>query len=294
MSPRTRKHEGREAAQIGTNRGGRAFVDAVPAHTADAISSWQFFDPKHGRAALLAARAKVQFPAIQTNAHEADGRDVVSRLPEGSVVISTVDTVEATRALIDARRADQTVLLQLNGRGSGPTMTAMRLGLSGVVRDPVTQAQASLLFDGLATIATPASSRALTAAGDPMSASLLAPTRAATTQQTVRYFADVLRGSELADAPLTFFTSAGKHPLAVAVDLGEGFSVQKAQALAAVDGISTRRVGIVAAVALVSIEERLIDMLFVSKNRNDKRRVESVVTFRAPAQRFASSAVFTD
>jgi len=294
MSPRARKQDGREAAQIGTNRGGRAFVDAVPAHTVDAISRWQFFDPKRGRAALLAARAKAQFPTIQTKAHEADGRDAISRLPEGSVVISTVDTVDATRALINARRSDQTLFFQLTGRGSGPTITATRLGLSGVVREPVTHAQAGLLLDGLATIATPASSRALTAAGDPMSASLLAPMRAATTQQTVRYFADVLRGDSLADAPLTFFTSAGKHPLAVAVDLGESFSVQKAQALAAVDGLCTRRVGIVAAIALVSIEERSIDMLFVSRNHNDKRRVESVVTFRAPAQRFASSAVFTD
>ena len=127
-----------------------------------------------------------------------------------------------------------------------------------------------------------------------MSARLLAPMRTATTQQTVRYFSDVLRGNELADSPLTFFTSAGKHPLAVVVDLGEGFSVQKSQALAAVDDFASRRAGIVAAVALVSIEERAIDMLFVSRNRNDKRRVESVVTFRAPAQRFASSAVFTD
>jgi len=103
MNPRARKHDGREAAQIGTNRGGRAFVDAAPAHTATAITSWQFFDPKRGRAAVLAARAKAQFPAIQTKAHEADGRDVIARLSDGSVVISTVDTVEATRALVAAR-----------------------------------------------------------------------------------------------------------------------------------------------------------------------------------------------
>jgi len=210
------------------------------------------------------------------------------------VVISTVDTVEATRTLVAARQADQTLLFQLVGRGPGPAIVAMRLGLSGVVRDPVTQAQAGLLLNGLATIAAAASSRALTAAGDPMSAGLLAPMRATTTQQTVRYFADVLRGDELADHPLTLFTSAGRHPLAVVDDLGEGFRAQKEQALAAVVSITSRRIGIVAAVALVSIEERAIDMLFVSKNRNDKRRVESVVTFRAPAQRFASSAVFTD
>ena len=49
---------------------------------------------------------------------------------------------------------------------------------------------------------------------------------------------------------------------------------------------------IVAAVALVDVEERSIDVLFV--NRDDRRRVEGVMPFRAPSQRFSVPAVFTD
>jgi hypothetical protein len=55
MAPRTRKQEGRDAAQIGTNRGGRAFVEAAPRDTGELIHRWQFFDPKRGRAADLAS-----------------------------------------------------------------------------------------------------------------------------------------------------------------------------------------------------------------------------------------------
>jgi hypothetical protein len=294
MAPRGRKRGEREAAQIGTNRGGHAFVDHVPADTGEVIHRWQFFDPKRGRAAHLAGVVRAHFPRIKTEAHEADGREVVSRLPETSLVISTVDTVETTRALVRGQRPGQTLIFQLVGRGPGPAVAAGRLGLSGVVHDPDTQAQAGLLLDGFATISAAASSRALTSAGDPMSAALLQPMRLTATRQSARYFSDLLHGSELADAPLTFFTSAGRYPLAVAADRGEGFHAQKAHALSAVEGIGLHRTGIIAAVALVALEERSIDVLFVSRNRTDQRRVEGVTTFRAPSQRYTSSAVFTD
>ncbi len=294
MAPRGRKQGEREAAQIGTNRGGHAFVDSVPADTEEVIHRWQFFDPKRGRATHLAGVVRAHFPRIKTEAHEADGREVLSRLSETSLVISTVDTVETTRALVRGQRPGQTLIFQLVGRGPGPAVAAGRLGLSGVVHDPDTQAQAGLLLDGFATISAAASSRALTSAGDPMSAALLQPMRLTATRQSARYFNDLLHGSELADAPLTFFTSAGQYPLAVAADRGEGFHAQKAHALSACEGIGPRRTGIIAAVALVAIEERSIDVLFVSRNRTDQRRVEGVTTFRAPSQRYTTSAVFTD
>ena len=127
-----------------------------------------------------------------------------------------------------------------------------------------------------------------------MSAAMLQPMRIATTRQTVRYFADAVRPGGDASAPLTFFTSAGQFPLTVLADTGETFSLQKARALAAIDSTPMRRIGIVAAVALIAIEERSINILFVSRSREDSRRVIGVTEFRAPAQRYTSPAAFSD
>ena len=293
MVPRTRRTEGKQAAQIGTNRGGRAFVDVAPAHTAEVVREWELVDPKPGRAANLAAVVEARFPTIRAVPHEADGRGALARLAEDAIAISTVDTIEATLALLGTRRPDQSLLFQLVGRGPGPAVAATRLGLSGVVRDPQVASEAGLLLDGFATIAAAASSRALTAAGDPVSAALLQPMRLATTRQTARYFAEALHGGTT-DMPLTFFTSAGQYPLVVRPDLGGAFSAQKEVALDAVERFGARRIGIVAAVALVDVEERSIDVLFVSRSRDDRRHVDGVMPFRAPSQRFTAPAVFTD
>jgi len=209
-------------------------------------------------------------------------------------VVATVDTLEATRSLIEAQQAERAVCFQLVGRGPGPAVAAGRLGFAGVVRDERAKASARLLLDGFGTISAAASSRALTAAGDPMSAAMLQPMRLTATRQTARYFADVVGGRACTDPPLTFFTSAGQFPLTVLADTGETFGVQKARALGALDAFPTRRVGIVAVVALVGIDERRIDVLFVARSREDHRRVIEVTEFRAPAQRYAAPAVFTD
>lgn len=295
MTSRRQKDDRREAVQIGTNRGGHAFVGAMPVHAADAVASWSFVDGKPGRAAGLAEALHRRFPGIRTAAYRADGRDVLSELPSTALIVSTVDTVEATRTIVDARRDEQDVLFQLVGRGSGSAAaSASRLGLSGCVRDAVAQREARLLLDGFNTITAAASSRALTAAGDPVSAAILQPMRNATTRQTARYFADVLAHRDVVDAPLTFFTSSGQFPLVVVPNLSALFSVQKTLALSAIERLAIRRVGLVAAVALVDVEERSIDVHFVNRSRDDRRWVDGVMAFRAPTQRFTSSAVFTD
>lgn len=294
MTSRKKKDDRREAVQIGTNRGGHAFVGAMPAHAADAVASWSFVDGKPGRAAGLAEVLHRRFPAIRTAAYHADGRDALSELASTALIVSTVDTVEATRTIVDARRDEQDVLFQLVGRGSGFAASASRLGLSGCVRDAVAQREARLLLDGFNTITEAASSRALTAAGDPVSAAILQPMRNATTRQTARYFADVLAHRDIVDAPLTFFTSSGQFPLVVVPNLSALFSAQKTLALSAIERLAIRRVGLVAAVALVDVEERSIDVHFVNRSRDDRRWVDGVMAFRAPTQRFTSSAVFTD
>jgi hypothetical protein len=294
MTSRQQKDDRREAVQIGTNRGGHAFIAAMPAHAAGAVASWSFVDAKPGRAVALAEVLHRRFPTIRTAGYQSDGRDAVSELPSNALIVSTVDTVEATRTIIDARRDDQDVLFQLVGRGSGTTASASRLGLSGVVRDPIAKGEARLLLNGFNAITEAASSRALTAAGDPVSAAILQPMRNATTRQTARYFADVPAHRDVVDAPLTFFTSSGQFPLVVLPNLSALFSAQKTLALSAIERLAIRRVGLVAAVALVDVEERSIDVLFVDRTHDDRRRVEGVMTFRAATQRFSSAAVFTD
>ena len=117
MTSRKQKDDRREAVQIGTNRGGHAFVAAMPAHAADAVASWSFVDAKPGRAAGLAEVLHRRFPTIRTAGYKADGRDALSELPSTALIVSTVDTVAATRTIIDARRDEQDVLFQLVGRG---------------------------------------------------------------------------------------------------------------------------------------------------------------------------------
>lgn len=294
MAPRIHKHEPKHTAQIGTNRGGRAFVAAAPADAAEMVRSWTLIDAKPGRAADLAAALQQRFPSIHTLAREGDGRSALADLDERAVVIGTVDTVGATRALVRTRQPQQALCFQLVGRGPGPAVAATRLGLSGIVQTEATAREAGLLLDGFATIAEAASSRALTAAGDPMSAALLHPMRLATTKVTARYFQQALHEDASIAAPLTFFTASGAHPLVVRPSPGEAFRMQRAVALEAAAHVATQRVGIVAAVALVDLEERTIDIFFINRSREDRRNVEGIVAFRAPAQRFTAPAIFTD
>jgi hypothetical protein len=295
MPSKKQKDGRREAVTIGSNRGGRAFVDAVPTHAADAVAAWSFVDAKPGRAADLARVLHRRFPMIRTAAYEADGREAARELPNDALIVSTVDTVDATRAVVGARRDGQDVLFQLVGRGAGAVHSAAHLGLSGSVRDAATQVQARLLLDGFNAISTAASSRAMTAAGDPVSAAMLEPMRGATTRRTARYLADVLEEREVADAPLTFFTSTtGQFPLVVVPNVSARVSEQKTHALTAIDGLAVRRMGIIAAVAMVDLAEQSIDVLFVDRTRADRRRVEGVMTFHAATQPFAEFAVWTD
>ncbi|HET8798196.1 MAG TPA: hypothetical protein VFO89_10940 [Thermoanaerobaculia bacterium] len=294
MSSRKQKDDRRETITIGSNRGGRAFVDAIPTHAAEAVAAWSFVDAKPGRATDLARVLHRRFPKIRTAAFEADGREAARELPNDALIVSTVDTVDATRAIIGARRDGQDVLFQLVGRGSGAAHSAAHLGLSGSVRDAATQDEARLLLDGFNAISAAASSRALTAAGDPVSAAMLEPMRGTTTRKTARYFADVLEKREVTDAPLSFFTSAGQFPLVVVPNVSARFSGQKDRALAAIERLPVRRMGIIAAVAMVDVEEQSIDVLFVDRTRTDRRRVDGVMAFRAATQPFAESAIFTD
>ncbi len=281
------------AAIVGAHRGGLQFALAAPESTGN-IGAIDIIDPKPGRASDLQRVIQRRFSAVRTAAYEADGREAPRQLADDAVIVGTVDTAEATRALIDSRRGNQTVVLQLIGRSPGPAMSAQRLGISAVVRDPLAQLQASLLFTGFASIAGEASSRVFTNGGDALTAAVLAPLRRSTAHQTARYFDDVLRGDELADAPLTFFTSSGKYPLAVRPGALDVFRDEEAQALELVDGFETQRTGVIAAIALVSIDEPAIDVLFVSRSRTDRRRVERVMPFRTPKTRFESATTFTD
>lgn len=292
MAQRSQRGAKKHAVLVGTNRGGFGFVHSVPATTPDAVGTWEFVDPKPGRAAGLATIVQRRFPTIRTAAHEVDGREAPRQLADEAVIIGTVDTAEATRALIDSRRASQSLIFQLVGRGPGPAMTATRLGISGVIHEPYTQAEARLLFEGFAAIAAEASSRAherRRCCDRRRSAAL----RRTVTRQSTRYFADVLRGGGITDFPLNFFTSSGQYPLAVRPSDLDLFSNEEAQALELVNTFETRRVGVVAAVALVSVEAGM-DVLFVSRTRNDRRKVERVMTFRMPVTRFDGATVFTD
>jgi hypothetical protein len=294
MASRTLQQATKHAAQIGTNRGGRAFVAAAPADTADVVREWTLLDAKPGRAAALATTVQKRFPSIHTVARQADGRNALVGLDPHAVVIGTVDTVDATRALVTTRQPQQTLCFQLVGRGPGPAVTATRLGLAGIVQTEAAARDAGLLLEGFATITEAASSRALTAAGDPMSAALLHPMRLATTKVTARYFHDALHDEAPAAPALTFFTASDAYPLIVRRSADRAFSVQRASALDAVEHLQTHRVGTIAAVALVDLDERAIDVFFITRSRDDRRRVDGVVTFRAPAQRFTAPAVFTD
>ncbi|HEX2062501.1 MAG TPA: hypothetical protein VHK90_17305, partial [Thermoanaerobaculia bacterium] len=76
------------------------------------------------------------------------------------------------------------------------------------------QAEARLLFEGFATIAADASSRALTDGRDPVTAAILQPMRHATTWQSAVYFADILEHRTM-ECPLSLFTLSGRSPLIV-------------------------------------------------------------------------------
>lgn len=294
MGSRPQKQNRKQAAQIGTNRGGRAFVDAVPPDTPDMIREWMLIDPKAGRPAALAAKVQERFPTIRTVPREVDGRHALAFLDADAVIVGTVDTVEATRALVSTRRPQQTLCLQLVGRGPGPPASATRLGISAIVRDESVSQEAALLLDGFATISEAASSRALTAAGDPMSAALLHPMRLAATRLTVRYFREALDEVPLLKPPLTFLTASDAYPLIVRPTPDRTYNVQRAAALEAVEHLQTHRTGIIAAVALVDLEEHVIDMFFIDQSRGDRRRVDGIAEFRASTQRFAARAIFTD
>jgi hypothetical protein len=286
-------------ALIGSNRGGHAFVNAVPAReTGQAVARWTFIDPKPERAERLARIAERRFPMIRTAARVIDGREALPHLvADHTVIVAAVDTIASTNAIVESSRAN-TCIFQIVGRAAGPTMTAPRIGISGLVRsaDPYTHAQARLLLEGFETIAAEASSRVLTSAASPVTASVLGSLRAAASRQSARYFADVLRGEETADPPLTLFTSSStRFPLIVHPSNLADFMEEEEQALALVDAFETQRSGVIAAVALVALEDRAIDLLFVSQERGtDRRRVERVMPFRAAKRPFDQDTTFTD
>jgi len=285
-------------ALIGSNRGGHAFVDAVPAReTGQAVARWTFIDPKPERAERLARIAERRFPTIRTAARVMDGRDALPHLLAGdTVIVAAVDTIASTNAIVESSRAN-TCIFQIVGRAAGPAMTAPRIGISGLVRstDPYAHAQARLLLEGFERIAAEASSRVLTSAASPITAAVLTPLRAATSRQSARYFANVLRREETSDPPLTFFTSSGQFPLIVHPSDLADFMEEEERALALVDAFESQRSGVIAAVALVALEDRAIDLLFVSQERRtDRRRVERVMHFRAAKRPFDQDTTFTD
>jgi hypothetical protein len=260
----------------------------VPATSANGVTTWECIDPKPGRAAALARIVGERFPGIRTLAREADGRHVPRRLAEDAVIVSTVDTVNATLDLIASRQSGQALIFQLLGRGPGPAMAAPQLSIAGAITEGRAQAEARLLFERFSTIAADASSRALTHGGDPVTAALLQPMRRATTRQSLHYFADVLESRPM-DASLSFFTSSGRFPLIVRPWHADDFSTEKAYAVEALDALEPRRGGVVAAVALVSIE--MIDIFFVHQSRTDRRYADRVLSLRAQQGR---DATFTD
>lgn len=294
-----RQHGTTPVALIGSNRGGHAFVEAVPAReTRHAVARWTFIDPKPERAERLARIAERRFPLVRTVAQAIDGREALPELlADGTVIVAAVDTIASTNALIESGRSN-TRIFQIVGRAAGPAMTAPRIGISGLVRstDPYAHAQARLLLEGFERIAAEASSRVLTSAASPVTAAVLTPLRAAVSTQSARYFAGVLCGEETSDPPLTLFTSSCvRFPLIVRPsDLGD-FMEEEEQALDLVEAFETERSGVIAAVALVALEDRAIDVLFVSRERRtDRRRVERVLPFRAARRPFDTNTTFTD
>jgi hypothetical protein len=285
--------KGARAAIVGAHRGGLQFVQAAR-DSIQHMGAIDVLDPKPGRAAALANVVR-QIAPVRTTAHEADGRDAPRQLAEDAVIVGTVDTADATRSLIDNRRENQTVVAQLVGRTPGAVMTAHRLGISAVVHDPRSQLQASLLFRGFASISQDASSRVLTNSGDVLTGTILGSLRRTVSHQSATYFSDVLRGQSVAHSPLTFFTTSGQPvPLAVRPsDLGS-FRRDAAHAIQLLDEFDTEFVGVIAAVALVSLEAGAMDVLFVSRSRTDRRRVERVLPFRRPANPFERATIFTD
>jgi len=284
-----RGQRGKAVAHVGNNRGGHTVVEMVPATAANGVTTWECIDPKPGRAAALARVVGERFPGIRSLAREVDGRDVPRRLAEDAVIVSTVDTVHATLDLIASRQSGQSLVFQLLGRGTGPAMAAPQLGIAGAITDGRTQAEARLLFEGLATIAADASSRVLTHGGSPVTAALLQPMRRVTTRQSLSYFADVVE-RRTTDWPLSFFTSSShRFPLVVRPWSTDVFSAEKAYAVEALDALVPHRGSVVAAVALVSIE--MIDIFFVHQSRTDRRYADRVLSLRAEQGRDAN---FTD
>jgi hypothetical protein len=284
--------KGARAAIVGAHRGGLQFVQAAR-DSIQHMGAIDVIDPKPGRAVALANVVR-QIAPVRTTAHEADGRDAPRQLADDAVIVGTVDTADATRTLIDGRRENQTVVAQLVGRSAGAVMTAHRVAVSAVVHDPRSQLQASLLFRGFASISEDASSRVLTS-GDALTGTILGSLRRTVSHQSATYFSDVLRGQSVAYAPLTFFTTSGQPvPLAVRPsDLGS-FRRDAAHAIQLLDEFQTEFVGVIAAVALVSLEAGAMDVLFVSRSRTDRRRVERVLPFRRPANPFERATIFTD
>jgi hypothetical protein len=284
--------KGARAAIVGAHRGGLQFVQAAR-DSMQRIGAIDVLDPKPGRAVALANVVR-QIAPVRATAHEADGRDAPRQLANDAVIVGTVDTADATRSLIDGRREHQTVVAQLVGRSPGG-MTAHRLGISAVVHDPRSQLQASLLFRGFASISEDASSRVLTGGGDALTGTILGSLRRTVSLQSATYFSDVLRGQSVAHAPLTFFTTSGQPvPLAVQPSDLRSFRRDAAHAIQLLDEFQTEFVGVIAAVALVSLEAGAMDVLFVSRSRTDRRRVERVLPFRRPANPFERATIFTD
>lgn len=268
---------------LGAHRGGTQYVDDVTPAVTRAAARFVVIDRKEERVTRVVERARKRFSSLDVIGLVADAREAIRNSDRTDVVITALDSVSATAEVILSRRTLPTVF-QILGRTGGGTL-APRFAVAGLVDDEGTQQEALGLLAGFHSLnAAASSSRAFTHAGDPLTSLLLRPLREAAAAASIQYVASSSRMTEDRRlTPLTFILPEATLPLTVRpFQPDDRFSVQKEQALDAMLAIGRLHRGLVAAVALVSIEEHTIDVHLISSSRSDTRRVDRVIELRRP------------
>lgn len=168
----------------GANRGGTTIVDALGHDIAAVGSELCLADPRPGRAAALATRARGHHRALRTRPVEARGVEVLPTLDPSSPIVLASDDISGIGDSFGARARRQPTLLQVCARGTGGAL-GKRFALQGVVLagDEETEQGIALLVEALRALTRSSSSTAITQE-DALGAATLAPLRTAASRRT--------------------------------------------------------------------------------------------------------------
>lgn len=287
---------------LGNNRGATALVSRISAGVTSRFQpDWILADPKRGRAERLARLVKSRFPAVTPLPIQSDALSILKGGQPMDALILTMDTVEDTRAVLQAKTDTQTTSYQLVGQGSGG-INGARIGIVGTVQPGSDWAEqnARIFFQGLSRVSSAASSRAMTSA--PLTGLVLSQIRHVLAHRSATHLGQLERDPwELTGGPLSIFFGNKLLPMVpVVADRSDSYKhrVETArQSVDALPGAAWRsfepRQQFVAGV-LTNGSER-IELMKVQATREGQRTVTGVTVFSDPVRNVERKpARFTD